>query len=75
MWPFSAFAVITSGYPGKYMTTVSTSKPLFLGAVETRPDIVEAGSGWSGDLRAFPGRGTAISHQHWLALLPGGEHS
>lgn len=55
MWPFSAFAVITSGYPGKHMTTESTRKPIF--TVKTRADIVEAGSGWSGDLRAFPGRG------------------
>lgn len=31
------------------------------GAVRTLPDIMEAGSGWSRPLEAFPGRGKAIN--------------
>lgn len=41
------------------MTTESTRKWLSDGAVRTQPDMMEAGSGWSRDLGAFP------IHQSW----------
>jgi hypothetical protein len=42
----------------KNVTTESTRK--WLGVVRTQPDIMEAGPDPSRDLRAFPGKGTAI---------------